>query len=61
MTEIPIIDFSEMDIAVSRKLDTAFREIGFAIVTNVYNQYANKFITGKHNSCFKAHRYPERP
>ena len=44
MTEIPIIDFSEMDIAVSRKLDTAFREIGFAIVTNVYNQYANEFI-----------------
>ena len=33
-----------MDIAVSRKLDTAFREIGFAIVTNVYKQYANEFI-----------------
>ena len=43
MTEIPIIDFSEMDIAVSRKLDTAFREIGFAIVTNVYEQYTNDF------------------
>ena len=44
MTDIPIIDFSEMDIAVSRKLDTAFREIGFAIVTNVYEQYSNDFI-----------------
>ena len=26
-----------------------------------YPDPLNKFITGKHNSCFKAHRYPERP
>ena len=26
-----------------------------------YPEPLNKFITGKHNSCFKAHRYPERP
>tara|TARA_B100001029_G_scaffold146021_1_gene126506 strand:- start:211 stop:1302 length:1092 start_codon:yes stop_codon:yes gene_type:complete len=26
-----------------------------------YPEPLNKFITGKHNSCFKAHRYPDRP
>ena len=25
-----------------------------------YPEPLNKFITGMHNSCFKAHRYPER-
>ena len=26
-----------------------------------YPEPLNKFITGEHNSCFKAHRYPEAP
>ena len=26
-----------------------------------YPEPLNKFITGEHNSCFKAHRYPEGP
>lgn len=26
-----------------------------------YPEPLNNFITGKHNSCFKAHRYPDRP
>ena len=25
-----------------------------------YPEPLNNFITGEHNSCFKAHRYPER-
>ena len=39
MSEIPIIDFSEMDLAVSRKMHQAFTTVGFAVFTNVYNQW----------------------
>ena len=43
MTEIPIIDFSEMDLAVSRKMHQAFTTVGFAVFINVYNQWQNDF------------------
>ena len=41
--EVPIIDFGQMDLKVSRLMDKAFREVGFAVFTNVYNQYQNNF------------------
>ena len=43
MSEIPIIDFSEMDLAVSRKMHQAFTTVGFAVFTNVYNQWQSDF------------------
>ena len=43
MTEIPIIDFSEMDLAVSRKMHQAFTTVGFAVFINVYNQWQSDF------------------
>ena len=43
MTEIPVIDFGEMDLAVSRKMHKAFTTVGFAVFTNVYDRWLTDF------------------
>jgi len=43
MTEIPVIDFNEMDLAVSRKMHKAFTTVGFAVFTNVYDRWLSDF------------------
>ena len=40
---IPIINFGDMDLAVSRRMDKAFREVGFAVFTNVYDRWLTDF------------------
>ena len=41
--DIPIINFGDMDLAVSRRMDKAFREVGFAVFTNVYDRWLSDF------------------
>lgn len=41
--DIPIINFGDMDLAVSRRMDKAFREVGFAVFTNVYDRWQSDF------------------
>lgn len=41
--EVPIINFADMDLAVSRRMDKAFREVGFAVFTNVYDRWMTDF------------------
>ena len=41
--DIPIINFEDMDLAVSRRMDKAFREVGFAVFTNVYDRWLSDF------------------
>ena len=41
--DIPIINFADMDLAVSRRMDKAFREVGFAVFTNVYDRWMTDF------------------
>ena len=41
--EVPIINFADMDLAVSRRMDKAFREVGFAVFTNVYDRWITDF------------------
>ena len=41
--DIPIINFGDMDLAVSRRMDKAFREVGFAVFTNVYDRWLTDF------------------
>ena len=41
--DIPIINFGDMDLAVSRRMDKAFREVGFAVFTNVYDRWLYDF------------------
>ena len=41
--DIPIINFGDMDLAVSRRMDKAFREVGFAVFTNVYDRWMTDF------------------
>ena len=41
--DIPIINFADMDLAVSRRMDKAFREVGFVVFTNVYDRWMTDF------------------
>ena len=41
--DIPIINFGDMDLAVSRRMDKAFKEVGFAVFTNVYDRWLTDF------------------